>query len=173
MLKKIFRYLGLVLGLLTCLPIFTTTWNYVVTNGDKSEVVETYKLFDKFGDVAKGFLGDKFAPFWFTLFQILVIVMVVIAVVMLVVYLLNDLGVIKAQKLEKLLSVIMVIVGILALVTVLIATLSNKVEVKVLTTTVYGISGALMAWLAPAFAVVGGVLACVCASEKAKKKKKK
>lgn len=173
MLKKIFRYLGLVLGALTCLPIFTATWNYVVTNGDKSEVLESYNLFDKFGEVAKKALGDKFAPFWFTLFQTLVVVMVVLAVVMLVVYILNDLGVLKAQKLEKLLSVVMVVLGILALVVVLIATVANKVEVKLISTTVYGIGGAVMAWLAPVFAVVGGALACYGANDKAKKKKRK
>ena len=152
--------------------MFMTTWSYVTkVDGKQLGDAVNFKLFDSVTDYGK-LIGDKFAPFWFTLFQILVVVMVVIAVAMLAVYVLNDLKVLKVQKLEKLLSVLLVLVGVVSLVVVLITTLTNKASIDI-TKTVYGFNGALMAWLAPSVAVVGGMLACYGASGKAKSKKKK
>ena len=96
MVKKIFRYLGLVLGALTCLPIFIATWNFFTKVNDK-QVGDpvAFKLFESTADAGK-LMGDNYQGFWFTLFQILIVVILVLAVVMIAVYVLNDIGVIKA-----------------------------------------------------------------------------
>lgn len=175
MLKKVFRYLGLVLGALVCLPFFTTTWKYfVTTNGEAIGDGVKYNLFDEFGKIETLALGDSYKEFWFTLFKILVIVALVVAVVLLVVYLLDDLKVLKLQKIEKVLAGLLVVVGLLMLVNVVIASIANKNVVEVLTVkTVYGITGSLGAWLSSAFAIVGGLLASYGAGKVSKGKKKK
>lgn len=173
MVKKVIKYIGLVLGALTCLPMFVATWNYAISvNGEKSDPI-TYKLFDKVGTIEKTALGDHFSQFWLTLFQILVVVALVVAVLLIVVSVLDDLGVLKLQKVEKLLALVLAVVGLVALITVVIASIVNKNTIEVLTVkTVYGISGAVGAWLASVFAVVGGALV-YCGVEAKKKSKKK
>ncbi len=172
MLKKISRYLGLVLGALTCLPLFVETWKYMVKVRGNSGQTSSYKAFDEIGSVAKIALGDNFSQFWLTLFGILTIVALVIAVVMIVVYVLDDLGVLKAQGLEKLLASLLTVVGIIALINVVICMLVNRRNVKDLET-VYGLYGAVGAWLMPVFAIVGGGMAMYGVSTKSKKKKRK
>lgn len=172
MLKKISRYLGLILGALTCLPLFVETWKYMVKVGGNSGQTSTYKAFDEIGTIAKIALGDNFSQFWLTLFSILTIIALVIAVIMIVVYILDDLGVLKAQGIEKFLAVCLIAVGIIALINVVICMLVNKKSIKD-TETVYGIYGAVGAWLMPVFAVVGGGMAMYGVSTKSKKKKKR
>lgn len=169
MVKKVIKYIGLVLGALTCLPMFVATWNYAISvNGEKSDPI-TYKLFDKVGTIEKTALGDHFSQFWLTLFQILVVVALVVAVLLIVVSVLDDLGVLKLQKVEKLLALVLAVVGLVALITVVVASIVNKNTIGVF---VYGISGAVGAWLASVFAVVGGALV-YCGVEAKKKSKKK
>jgi len=176
MLKKVFKYLGLVLGLLTCLPLFVAPFalvgNNSVTNSSSSE---SYKLFADFDGLKNLYkLADKtFASFWVTLFQIAVIAALVVAVVMLVVYLFNDLGVVKAQKLEKLLAAVLVVVGIVALIAIALCSLTNVITTQigsVKATTKF--VGSVIGWLTPVFAIVGGALANYGSQGKSKKKKK-
>ena len=164
MLKKIFRYLGVILGLLTCLPMFVTTWNLVL----EDTTIAEYKLFDKVGDAEKLFFGDKFQQIWLTLLQIIVIVALVVAVVLAVVYILNDLKVIKAQKFEKLLSVVLLLLAIAGLVVVVIGSFTN---VNKFLTANYILLGGVGAWHFAVFGILGGIFAMIGACDKAKKRK--
>ena len=168
MVKKVLRYLGVVLGLLTCLPLFVAPFALVAKSslGESSTAV---KLFEELDGVKLSFklFGEDFQTIWITIFQIAVIVALVIAVVMLVVYLLDDLKVIKAQKIEKLLATLLIIVGIVALVSVALCSILNLVS-KNNTSLVF--TGSVLGWLLPVFAIVGGILASMSVGKKSKKK---
>ena len=175
-MKKIFKYLGAILGVLTGLALFVAPFAFSVKNSASDKAVsETYGLFadvSDFADVYK--LADKtFQSFWITLFQIAVVVALAIAVVMLVVYVLNDMGVLKAQKLEKTLATLLLVVGLVGLVAIALCSVLNTFKSEgFVTTTTTSFGGTLIGWLTPVFALVGGLLAYLCADKKAKKKRK-
>ena len=174
-MKKIFKYLGAVLGCLSCLALFVAPFALVVgSNVSKSTASEEYGLFADLSGLSDLYklAGENFQPFWVTLFQIAVIVATTIAVVMLVVYILNDLGVIKAKKVEKLLSTLLIVVGIVGLVAVALCTMLNTYTVEALTVkTTTKFIATLLGWLVPVFAIAGGIVANLCADAKTKKKK--
>ena len=168
------KYLGAVLGCLTCLPLFVAPFVLVAKSGitDKTSS-ETYGLFADLSGLADGYkMYDKtFQSFWVTLFQIAVIVALVVAVVMLVVYILNDLGVLKLQKLEKVLATVLLVVGVVALVDIILCSLLNVATGEITKTTISFV-GSFVGWLVPAFAILGGIFGIAGAGQKTKKKRK-
>lgn len=172
MLKKLFRYLGVGLGLLTCLPLFlANVWTFA-TKSSLGNSSADYKLFDDFAGVetALAITNTEFASFFVTLLQIVVILAVVLAVLLMVVYILNDLGILKAQKFEKLIAVLLLVVVIVGLLAVLLSTIINKGSLGDSTGALVGGTGA---WLFVVFGAVGAILAMLGASEPKKSRKRK
>ena len=174
MVKKVLKYVGLVLGVLTFLPLVVAPFVYKAKVANVAADDASVKLFEDL----EGFdlLVKDFSPFWITLTKILVVVALVVAVALLVVSVLNDLKVLKLQNVEKLLAVVLAVVGVVALVTLLINQFvnSNYETVEALgkkLTSGSGLVANFIGWLFPVFAIAGGAL--VYTSVEAPKKGKK
>lgn len=174
MVKKVLKYVGLVLGVLTFLPLVVAPFVYKAKVANVAADDTSVKLFEDL----EGFeiLVKDFSPFWITLVRILVIAALVVAVLLLVVSVVNDLKVAKLQNVEKLLALVLAVVGVVALLAVVINQFANshyetaEVLGKELTTG-SGLVANLIGWLFPVFAVAGGAL--VYTSVEAPKKGKK
>lgn len=175
MLKKILKYVGIALAVLAGLPLIVAPLVYTVKVANVGEG----EAFGLFGDMEGMDLTIKdFNPFWIHAMQVLTIIALIVAVVMLVVALLNDLKVSKLQSVEKILAVVVMAVGFITLVTLLINQFVNS---HYETTQVFGkdvTSGAglvagVMGWLAPVFAIIGGILAFITVEAKKTSKKRK
>jgi len=176
MAKKVLKYIGLVLGVLTFLPLVVAPFVYKAKVANVASDDTSVKLFEDL----EGFeiLVKDFNPFWITLVRILVIVALVAAVLLLVVSVVNDLKVAKLQNVEKLLALVLAVVGVVALVAVVINQFANsnyetaEVLGKELTTGSSLVAN-LIGWLFPVFAVVGGALVYTSVESPKKGKKKK
>jgi len=169
MLKKVLKYIGITLALLSGLPLVVSPLVYT----RKAAGVSSSTDFSLFEDLEgmEVFIKD-FNPFWIHAMQVLVIISFVIACSMLVLALLNDLKVLKLQNVEKLLAVILTVVGVLALGTVVINQFVNSYFGEK-----FAIGASLVAnvwgWLFPIFAMIGAVLVFVTIEIKKKSKKRK
>lgn len=177
MLKKVLKYVGLVLGILTALPLVVAPFMYKVKVANIAGDPTNVKLFEDLDGFK--YLVKDFNPFWINLFKVLVFVALAVAVVLLLVSLLDDLKVLKLQKVEKLLASVLAVVGVVALVVVLINQFVNSSyeTTEVLgkkVTSGSGFTANLVGWLFPVFALVGGLLTSACIQEgKSSKKSKK
>jgi hypothetical protein len=174
-MNKILRYLGVIMGCLSCLALFVAPFGLVVTSGlTKSSSSEGYGLFADLSGVDTVYktANKTFQPFWITVFQIAVITTLVVSAIMLLVYILNDLGVLKVKKIEKLLSVVLIVAGAIALVSIAGCSIFNTFSVEIATVkTTTKFVGSLLGWLVSVFAILGGILAGVDSGKKGKKKK--
>ena len=173
--KKIVKYFGIILGLMSFLPLLVAPFVYNIVIAGKTTGTDV-KLFEEL-DGFKVLVKD-FQPFWITLFKILVIAMVVVAVLLLLVSILYDLKIVKNNAIEKFLASILAILGIITLVVVVINLFVNNniTTTEVLGNKVKSGSGLIanvIGWLAPVFAIGGGALAYYGANEKSTKKKRK
>jgi len=176
MLKKLFKYLGAVLGVLTCLPLFVAPFALVSSSTLTSKTSsQAFALFEDLSGVKDLYsLADKtFGSFWVTLFQIAVIVALVLAVFLLVVMLLNDLKVAKAEKVEKLLATLLLVVGIVALVSIALLSFTNVIKTQGLgQTATTKFVGSSIGWLMPLL-VIGIEIHAMLGASNAKKSKKR
>ena len=176
MVKKVLKYVGLVLGVLTFLPLVVAPFVYKAKVANVAADDTSVKLFEELD--AFELLVKDFSPFWITLIRVMVIVALVVAVLLLVVSVLNDLKVVKLQNVEKLLALALAVVGVVALLVVLINQFVNssyettEVLGKELTSG-SGLVANLIGWLFPVFAVAGGALVYTSVEAPKKGKKKK
>ena len=173
MLKKILKYIGITLAILSGLPLVVSPLVYTA----KAAGVGSSTDFSLFEDLEgmEVFIKD-FNPFWIHAMQVLVIISFVIACSMLVLALLNDLKVLKLQNVEKLLAVILTVVGVLALGTVVINQFVNSyfnTDLGEKFATGSSLVANVWGWLFPIFAMVGAVLVFVTIETKKKSKKRK
>ena len=175
MLKKVLKYVGLVLAICTGLPLVVAPLVYTVKvlgNSDSS----AFGLFEDLDGME--ILVKDFNPFWIHALQVLVITCFALACVMLVLALLNDLKVLKLQKIEKLLATVLMVVGTVALITVIINQFANShYEAAEVAGKDVGSGSGLVAnvlgWLFPVFALVGSGLVFAMVDTKKKSKKRK
>jgi len=175
MLKKVLKYIGITLALLSGLPLVVSPLVYT----RKAAGVSSSTDFSLFEDLEgmEVFIKD-FNPFWIHALQVLIIAAFAVAAGLLVIALLNDLNVFSLRGLEKILATIVSVIGVVMLVALIINQFANAnfetteflgKEVK----TGAGLGANVMGWLTPIFAIIGGGLAYATVETKKKAKKKK
>ena len=175
MLKKVLKYIGLAVGLLTGLPLLVAPLVYTLKIANAS-TSETVGLFEDLEDMEA--LVKDFNPFWIVALRVLVIMALAVAVITLVVAILDDLKVLKLQNVEKVLAVSLLVIGLLAVITLLVNQFTNS---NFETTEVFGskvtngssIVANVMGWLFPIFALASAGLVFATVDSKKKSKKRK
>jgi len=173
MLKKVLKYVGLTLAILTGLPLVVAPLLF------KSRIAYTtseteFGLFDDLEGME--FLVKDFNPFWIHAIQVMVVISFALACVMLVIALLNDFKVLKLQKVEKLLATVLMTIGLLALICVTVNQFVNshyETDEFLDMTTGSGLVANVLGWLFPFFAMIGAGLIYVTVESKKQTKKRK